>query len=302
MAPITTGTHPKLLWPGLQAIWGNMYKDQAEEHTSIFDMVDSTKAYEEDQELAGFGLAPVKSEGGSISYDTTVNGYVKRYTNVTYGLGFIVTQEAVEDNQYKEQAEKRVRALRRSMRHTKETVAANILNRATDSNYTGGDGKELLATDHPTANGTQSNELAVAADLSEASLEDIFIQIMNATDTRGLRIALKPRKLIVPPALAFEATRIVKSDLQNDTANNAVNAMKSMGILPEGVQVWSFLTDTDQWFVKTDAPNGLKGQNRRALALEKDGDFETGNFKHKATERYSFGWTDWRAVYGSPGA
>jgi hypothetical protein len=279
-----------------------MYKDQAEEHTSIFDMSDSTKAYEEDQELAGFGLAPVKSEGGSISYDTTVNGYVKRYTNVTYGLGFIVTQEAVEDNQYKEQAEKRVRALRRSMRHTKETVAANVLNRATDSNYTGGDGKELLATDHPTANGTQSNELAVAADLSEASLEDLFIQIMNATDTRGLRIALKPRKLIVPPALAFEATRIVKSDLQNDTANNAVNALKSMGMLPEGVQVWSFLTDADQWFVKTDAPNGLKGLNRRALALEKDGDFETGNFKHKATERYSFGWTDWRAIYGSPGA
>lgn len=302
MAPITTGTHPKLLWPGLQAIWGNMYKDQAEEHTSIFDMGTSDKAYEEDQELAGMGLASVKSEGASISYDTTINGYVKRYTNVTYGLGFIVTEEAVEDNQYKSQAEKRVRALRRSMRHTKETVHANVLNRATDSAYAGGDGKELLATDHPTANGTQSNELAVAADLSEASLEDIFIQIMNATDTRGLRIALKPRKLIVPPNLAFEATRIVKSNLQNDTANNAINAMKSMGLLPEGVQVWSFLTDTDQWFVKTDAPDGLKSLTRRALALEKDSDFETGNFKHKATERYSCGWSDWRAVFGSPGA
>jgi hypothetical protein len=302
MAPITTGTHPKLLWPGLQAIWGNMYKDQAEEHTAVFDAVTSDKAYEEDQELAGFGLAPVKSEGGSISYDTTINGYVTRYTNVTYGLGFIVTQEAVEDNQYKSQAEKRVKALRRSMRHTKETVGANVLNRAFTAAYAGGDGKELVATDHPTANGTQSNELTVAADLSETALEDLFIQIMNATDTRGLRISLKPRKLIVAPANAFNAERILKSALQNDTANNAVNAMRSMGLLPEGAMTWSFLTDADAWFVKTDAPEGLKVQNRRALALEKDGDFETGNFKHRATERYAFGWSDWRSLFGSPGA
>lgn len=300
--PITTGTHPKLLWPGLQAIWGNMYKDQPEEHTSVFDVGTSDKAYEEDQELSGFGLAVAKSEGASISYDTTANGYLKRYTNVTYGLGFIVTEEAVEDNQYKAQAEKRTRALRRSMRHTKETIAANILNRATDSNYVGGDGKELLATDHPTQNGTQSNELAVAADLSEAALEDIFIQIMNATDTRGLRISLRPRKLIVPPNLAFEAERIVKSALRSGSAENDLNAMKSMGMLPDGIMVWSFLTDTDQWFVKTDAGDGLKLLNRRALSLEKDSDFETGNFKHKATERYAFGWTDWRAMFGSPGA
>lgn len=299
---ITTGTHPKLLWPGLQSIWGNMYKDQPEEHTQVFDVGTSDKAYEEDQELAGFGLAPVKAEGGSISYDTTVNGYVTRYTNVTYGLGFIVTQEAVEDNQYKSQAEKRVRALRRSMRHTKETVGANVINRAFTAAFAGGDGKELIATDHPTAVGSQSNELAVPADLSEASLEDMFIQIMNATDTRGLRIALKPRKLIVAPANAFNAERIVKSTLQNDTANNAVNAIRSMGLLPEGVLVWSFLTDPDAWFVKTDAPDGLKLLNRRPLALEKDGDFETGNFKHKATERYAFGWSDWRAIFGSPGA
>lgn len=299
---ITTGTHPKLLWPGLQSIWGNMYKDKPEEHTSVFDVMTSDKAYEETQELAGFGLAPVKSEGGSISYDTTVNGYVTRFTNVTYGLGFIVTQEAVEDNQYKSQAEKRVRALRRSMRHTKETVAANIFNRAFNSSYLGGDGKEMIATDHPTASGSQSNELTVAADLSEASLEDMFIQIMNATDTRGLRISLRPKKLIVAPNEAFNAERIVKSALQNDTANNAVNAIKSMGMLPEGVLVWSFLTDADAWFIKTDQSDGLKLFNRRSLALEKDSDFETGNFKHKATERYAFGWDDWRAVYGSPGA
>lgn len=301
MAPITTGTHPKLLWPGLQAIWGNMYKDQPAEHTMVFDVLTSSKAYEESQELAGFGLAPVKSEGGAISYDTTVNGYVTRFTNVTYGLGFIQTEESVEDNQYKEQAEKRVRALRRSMRHTKETVAANVLNRAFNSSYTGGDGKELLATDHPTSDGTQSNELTAAADLSEASIEDLLIQIMNAKDTRGLRIALKGKKLIVPPNLAFEATRILKSNLQNDTGNNAINAVRSMGLLPEGVMVWSFLTDTDAYFIKTDA-DGLKLFNRRALSLEKDGDFDNGNFKHKATERFAVGWDDWRSLFGSPGA
>lgn len=299
---ITTGTHPKLLWPGLQAIWGNMYKDQAEEHTAVFDMGTSDKAYEEDQELAGFGLAPVKSEGGSISYDTTVNGYVKRYTNVTYGLGFIVTQEAVEDNQYKAQAEKRTKALRRSMRHTKETVFANVLNRAFTAAFAGGDGIELIATNHPTANGTQSNELAVAADLSEASLEDMLIMIRTARDTRGLLISLRAKKLIVPPQLEFEAERILKSTLQNDTANNAINAIRSSGALPEGAMGWSFLTDSNAWFIKTDAPEGLKGLNRRALSLEKDGDFETGNFKHKATERFAAGWSDWRGLFGSAGA
>ena len=302
MAPITTGTHPKLLWPGLHKIWGNLYEDQPLMHTKVFDANTSGKSYEETQELAGFGLAPAKSEGASISYDTTVNGYVTRFTNVTYGLGFIVTEEAVEDNQYKEQAERRMKALKRSMRHTKETVFANILNRATDSNYTGGDGKELLATDHPTSNGTQSNELAVAADLSEASIEDLLIQIRTAKDTRGLIMSLRAKKLIVPPNLEFEAERILKSTLQNDNANNAINALKSTGSIPEGVLVWSFLTDTDQWFLKTDAPDGLKMFNRRALSFDKDSDFETGNFKHKATERFAGGWDDWRGIFGSPGA
>jgi hypothetical protein len=282
MAPITTGTHPKLLWPGLAAIWGNMHKDDPSGYEKVFDAESSDKAYEETQELSGFGLAPVKPETGSVSFDTDINGYVTRFTNVTYGLGFIISQEAVEDNQYKGQAEKRTKALRRSMRHTKETVHANILNRATDSNYVGGDGVSLLSTAHPTANGTQSNKLGTAADLSETSLEDAFILLMNMTDTRGLRISAKPRKLIVPPNEIFNATRIVKSDLQNDTANNAINALKSMGILPDGVMSWAFLTDTDQWFVKSDVP-GLKTFDRRALAFEKDGDFETGNFKHKST-------------------
>lgn len=298
---ITTGNHPKLLWPGLNALFGT-YKDLPYEHTMVFDVNTSDKAYEEDVELPGFGLAPVKSEGNAISYDTHAQGYTSRYTNVTYGLGFIETIEAVEDNQYKSRATKRTKMLARSMRVTKETVMANIINRAFTAAYAGGDGKELLATDHPTLDGTQSNELSVAADLSEASLEDLLIQIMNAKDSRGLRMQLIGRKLIVPVNLAFEAERIVKSNLQNDTANNAINAVRSMGLLPDGVMKWHYLTDTDAWFIKTDCPDALKLFNRRALSFAKDSDFDTDNFKHKATERYVGGWSDWRGLYGSPGS
>jgi hypothetical protein len=297
---ITSGTHPKLLWPGLQAIWGNEYKDHPAEWSKVFDELSSEKSYEESQELAGFGLAPVKSEGGSISYATTVNGYVTRFTNVNYGLGFIVTEEAVADNLYKEQAERRTSALRRSLRHTEETVCANIFNRAFDSNYVGGDGLEMVSTAHVTANGTQSNELAVAADLSEASLEDMLIQIMNATDTNGLRIALMGEQLLVPPNQAFEATRILKSTLQSNSAENNINAMRSMGLLPKGVMVWHFLTDTDAWFVKTDW-KGLKHFSRKKAGLGKDSDFETGNLKHKGTMRFAVGWDDWRPIFGSAG-
>ena len=302
MAPITTGNHPKLLWPGLNALFGTTYNDIPLQHTEVFETNTSDKNYEEDVELTGFGLAPVKTEGGGISYDSHTQGPTTRYTNVTYGLGFIETIEAVEDNLYKQRATSRTKMLARSMRITKETVMANIVNRAFDSNYAGGDGKELLATDHPSLSGSQSNELAVAADLSEASLEDLFIQIMNATDSRGLRIRLMPKKLIVPSNLTFEAERIVKSNLQNDTANNAINAIKAKGVLPDGVMTWQYLTDTDAWFVKTDAPESLKLFNRRAVSFAKDSDFDTDNFKHKATERYVGGWSDWRGLYGSPGA
>lgn len=299
---ITTGNHPKLLWPGLNALFGTTYKELPKIHTQIFDVSTSEKAYEEDVELSGFGLAPVKTEGGSISYDSNTQGPTTRYTNVTYGLGFIETIEAVEDNLYKERATRRTAALARSMHITKETVLANILNRGFNSSYVGGDGKELLATDHPTLSGSQSNELATPADLSEASLEDMLIQIMNAKDSRGLRIQLSGRKLIVSPSEAFNAQRILKSALQNDTANNAINAVKSMGLLPDGVVVWPYLTDTDAWFIKTDAPEGLKLFNRRELAFAKDSDFDTDNFKHKATERYVGGWSDWRSLYGSAAA
>ncbi|MCP5097556.1 MAG: hypothetical protein GY943_18575, partial [Chloroflexi bacterium] len=302
MAVITTGTHPKLLWPGLQSIFGLTYNDIPAMGPQCFEQVNSTQTYEEDQELTGFGLAPVKPESGGISYDTTAQGFIKRYTNVVYGLGFIETRESVEDNQYKGRATSRTKALARSMRTTKETVSANVLNRGFNSSYVGGDGVEFLSTAHPTKDGTQSNELAVAADLSESSLEDIFIQMMNATDSRGLRLQLKPQNLIVPSNLAFEATRIVKSNLQNDTANNAINAVKSMGILPQGVMVWQYLTDTDAWFVKSDCPDGMKFINRRSTEFTQDGDFDTDNFKHKATMRFDVGWTNWRSLYGSPGA
>ncbi len=302
MAVITTGTHPKLLWPGLQSIFGLAYNDIPAMGPQCFEQVKSTKAYEEDQELTGFGLAPAKTEGSGVSYDTTAQGFIKRYTNVVYGLGFVETRESVEDNQYQGRATSRTKALARSMRTTKETVCANVLNRAFNSSYVGGDGLEFLSTAHVTKDGTQSNELAVAADLSEASLEDIFIQMMNATDSRGLRLQLKPQNLIVPSNLAFEATRIVKSNLQNDTANNAINAVKSMGILPQGVMVWQYLTDTDAWFVKSDCPDGMKFINRRSTEFTQDGDFDTDNFKHKSTMRFDVGWTDWRSLYGSSGA
>lgn len=302
MSVITTGNHPKLLWPGLKSLFGLTYDAVPMQHPQVFDAGESDKAYEEVQEITGFGLAPVKSEAGSISYDSHTQGYTTRFTNVTYGLGFIESQEAVEDNQYKGRATSRTKALARSMRVTKETVLANIINRAFTAAYAGGDGKEMVATDHPTVSGSQSNEMATPADLSEASLEDMIIQIMNATDSRGLRINLTPQKLIVPSNLAFEAERILKSTLQNDTANNAVNAVKSMGLLPGGALVWRYLTDVDAWFVKTDAPEGLLLFNRRALSFDKDSDFDTSNFKHKATERYVGGWADWRALYGSLGA
>lgn len=297
---ITSGTHPKLLWPGVKKFWGDAYKDQPFMFSELFDQETSDKSYEETVELSGFGLAPVKSEAGSISYDTTVNGYTTRFTNAVYGLGFIITEEAAEDNQYKSKAERYAKALKRSMRHTKEWVHANHFNRATDSNYAGGDGKELIATDHPTANGTQSNELATAADLSQSAIEDLLIMLRRATDTRGLIMNLQPVSLLTSPNDEFNAERILKSTLQSDNAENASNVLK--GKFSKGARSWSFLTDTDAWFIETDSPDGTKTFNRREMSFEKDGDFETGNFKHKSTMRFVSGWDDWRRWYGSAGA
>lgn len=299
---ITTGSIAKLLWPGLDAIWGKGYRDLPMLYKDLFDTSSSTKSYEEDVLVPGFGLAPIKPEGSGILYDSTQQGYTSRYTNVAYGLGFIITREAIDDNQYEQKAVANTRTLARSFRVTKETVAANVYNRAFNTSYTGGDGKALIVTDHPTQSGNQSNALSVAADLSEASLEDLTVQVMNATDDRGLRIQLQDRSLIVPPSLVFEATRILKSQLQNDTANNAVNAMRSMGLFPEGIKVNNYLTDTDAYFVRTDAPNGMKHFERTAPEFAQDNDFDTSNLKYKGYERYVFGWSDFRQVFGSPGA
>lgn len=298
---ITTGNHPKSLWPGVKAFFGKTYREKPMVCTMVFDSMTSDKAYEEVVEETGFGLAPQKAEGASVSYDTDAQGYTTRFTNVTYGLGAIVTREAIEDNQYENVASRKASKLARSMRQTKENVHANILNRAFTAAYAGGDGVELLATNHPSLVGNQSNELAVSADLSEASLEDVLILIRLATDSRGLRIQLEGQKLIVPPQLAFEATRILSSTNQSGTANNDINAMKALGLLPGGVVVWDYLSDTDAFFVKTDAPEGLMTFQRRALALTQDNDFDTENARMKATERFVAGWGDWRGLFGSPG-
>lgn len=299
---ITTGNHPKALWPGMHAFFGRMYKEKPLQWAEIFENEKSSKNYEEDTLVTGFGLAPVKEQGASVSYDSETQGFTKRYTHVVYGLGYVVTREELEDNLYEVVSKKRIKGLAFSHRQTEEVVHANILNRAFNSSFTGGDAKELLATDHPTLSGNQQNELTTAADFSEASLEDLLILIRQAKNDRGLRIALMPRKLIVPNNLMFEAQRVLKSELQSGTANNDINAVRSMGLLPEGYVVNDYLTDTDAWFVKTDCPNGMMHFDRRALDFTQDNDFDTENAKAKATRRYSVGWTDWRAMWGSPGA
>lgn len=302
MSTITTGAIAKLLWPGLNARWGVKYDEYAPEWRDLVDISSSDMAYEEDQEMTGFGLAPVKPQGASVVYDTAQQGVTSRYTHIAYALGFIITKEAIDDNLYEKIGMQRTGSLAFSMRQTKENVVANVYNRAFSSSYTGADGVALLSTAHPTLAGNQSNRLAVDADMSEASLEDLCIQIGLSTNARGLRISVQPRSLIVPINLQFEAARILRSVGQNDTANNAINAMKAMGMFPEGVKVNHYLTDTDAFFVRTNVDDGLKLFQRVAAQFEQDTDFDTSNLKYKAYERYSTGWSDWRALFGSPGA
>jgi hypothetical protein len=302
MAVITTGNHPKALWPGIKAWWGRAYNEHAEECKDLFTQESSNQSYEEDVELTGFGLAPAKSEGSAVQYDSETQGTITRYTHVAYALGYIVTKENLDDGLYEQVSKRRAQALAFAMRQTKENVAANIYNRAFDSNYVLGDGVELLSTAHPTVNGTQSNELAIAADLSEASLEDMVIQIMGATNSRGLKINLMPESLIVPRQLWFEANRILKSVLQNDTANNAANVLRSTNAIPGGIKVNHYLTDADAWFLRTNVPRGLINYQRTGIQFTQDNDFDTENAKAKCYERYSFGATDFRGLYGSAGA
>jgi hypothetical protein len=300
MGITTRASRPDLLLPGIQAIFGHTYEKLPKQYAQIFDVRTSKKATENVVEVTGLGLASVKGEGQSIAYDGFGQGPKTPFTHVTYGLGFILTREAQEDNLYQEIAEANAQALPFSMLVTKETVHANILNRAFNSSYTGGDGKELVSNAHPTVNGTQSN-LLTAADLSEAAIEDAVTNITLAKNSAGLPIALRPIRIVISPNDLFNATRILKSEMRVGTANNDINAIKMLGVIPE-ITVNNYLTDTDAWFVQTNAPNGLISYQRRALDLEDDSDFDTENLKYKATERYSAGWGDWRSTFGNQGA
>lgn len=302
MGVITTGNAPKLLWPGINAVWGQEYDDYPKLYPDMFDTETSDKNYEEQVEMTGFGLAPVKQQGQSIVYDSDQQQTITKFIHVAYALGYILTEEEFDDNLYIRRGVDRTRQLAFSMRTTKETVAANIFNRGFDTAFTGGDGKPLFSATHPTMSGDQSN-LLTAADLSEAAVEDAIIQIMNTLNARGLRINLQARSLHVAPLNAFEAERILKSVLTPDTGNNAVNALRSMGMIPEGAKVNPFLTDADAWFLRTNVPAaGLTHFQRKKPQFAQDGDFDTTNLKYKAWERYSFGWGDWRAAFGNAGA
>lgn len=303
MGAITSASFAKLLFPGLNKIYGDAYKEYPVEYTKLVDVEKSSKSYEEDLGVTGFGLASVKTENNSIAYDEESQAYLTRYTHAVWALGFTITREIYEDDQYGKVGKRRSTGLAYSMRQTKETNVANLYNRAFTSTYTGGDGKEMCATDHPNySGGTWANELATAADLSEASLEQAYIDISKFTTDRGVKIAVKPKSLIIPVDLTFEAERILKSNGRVGTADNDPNALKEMGVFPGGIVVNHYLTDTDAWFIRTDCPNGPKLFQRRAMQFATDNDFDTENAKFKATERYSTGWTDPRGIFGSPGA
>lgn len=304
MATILSGNFPRALMPGVNKWFGMEYTDIPVKYSQVFSVSNSDKNFEEDVSAYGFGLATVKDETGSISYDTAAQGYVKRYVFVDYALGYQISRNALEDNQYPELVSQRSSALGRSMRQTKENVHFNILNRAFSSSYLMADGVKLISTAHIRAKGgTYSNTLSADADLSEASLEQMLINISQAYNESGLRIGLSGQKLIVPTDLMFEAHRITRSELQNDSAYNAINAIRSMGLLPGGVVVSEYLTDADAWFVLTNCPNGAKSIQRRAMEISMDEmDFNTENLAVKATERYAAGVSDVRAFYGTQGA
>ena len=293
----------KELLPGLNALFGMEYQRYGEEHKEIYETETSERSFEEETKLSGFGNAPVKDEGSAIAYDNAQEAWTARYNHETIALGFSLTEEAVEDNLYDTLSARYTKALARSMANTKQVKAANVLNNGWTAGYTGGDGKTLFATDHPlVSGGTNSNTQAVAADLNETSLENAVIQIAAWTDERGLLIAAKPRKLIIPPALQFVATRLLETELRVATADNDINALRTNGAIPEGYAINHFLTDTDSYFLTTDVPNGLKHFTRTPLTTSMDGDFDTGNVRYKARERYSFGWSDPLGMWGSQGA
>jgi hypothetical protein len=293
----------KELLPGLNALFGLEYARYGEEHKEIYETETSERSFEEETKLSGFTAAPVKNEGAAIAYDNGQEAWTARYTHETIAQGFSLTEEAIEDNLYDSLSARYTKALARSMAYTKQVKAANVLNNGFTPGYVGGDGQTLFSTAHPLiSGGTNSNTPSTAADLNETSLENAVIQIAAWTDERGLLIAAKPRKLIVPPALQFVATRLLETELRVGTADNDINAIKNNGSIPEGYTINHFLTDTNGWYLTTDVPNGMKHFVRTPMQTGMDGDFDTGNVRYKARERYVFGYSDPLGMYGSPGA
>jgi hypothetical protein len=303
MSTMTQSSFAKALWPGVNAWYGKSYNDFSVEYTDIFDTYTSRKAFEEDVGLSSFGLAVVKDQAAPVTFDSEKQGFTTRYTHVTYGLGFIVTKELFDDDLYDVVGQRRAKGLARSVRQTKEILGANVLNRAFNSSYSGGDGKELLSTTHPNiAGGTFSNKLTTDADVSEAALEQACIDIGKYTDDRGLRIAVKPLSIIAPIDLEFELKRILGNPNRPETPNRDINALVASGRFPGGVKLNHYLTDTDAWFIKTDAPEGLKYFERRPDSFDMDNDWDTENAKFKVIFRCAFGWTEPKVLYGSQGA
>ena len=294
----------KELLPGLNALFGLQYATYGEEHKEIYETEKSERSFEEETKLSGFSAAPVKNEGSAIAYDNAQEAFTARYNHETIALGFSITEEAVEDNLYDSLSARYTKGLARAMAYTKQVKAASVLNNGfTGGVYAGGDGVALFSTAHPLiSGGTNSNRPSTNTDLNETSLENAVIQLAAWTDERGLLIAAKPRKLVVPPALQFVATRLLETNLRVGTADNDINALKNNGSIPEGYTINHYLTDTNAWFLCTDVPNGLKHFERMALTTGMDGDFDTGNVRYKARERYSFGFSDPLGVFGSPGS
>ena len=293
----------KELLPGLNALFGLEYARYGEEHKEIYETETSERSFEEETKLSGFSAAPVKNEGQALRYDNAQEAWTARYNHETIALGFSLTEEAIEDNLYDSLSARYTKGLARAMAYTKQVKAAAVINNGFNGGYVGGDGVTLFNTAHPLINGaTNSNTPSTAADLNETSLENAVIQIAAWTDERGLLIAAKPKKLIVPPALQFVATRLLETELRVGTTDNDINAIKNNGSIPEGYTINHFLTDTNGWYLTTDVPNGMKHFVRTPLSNSMDGDFDTGNVRYKSRERYSFGWSDPLGMYGSPGA
>jgi len=293
----------KELLPGLNALFGMEYKTYGEQHKEIYETESSERSFEEETKLSGFSAAPVKNEGSAMAYDNAQEAWTARYNHETIALGFSLTEEAIEDNLYDSLSARYTKSLARAMAYTKQVKAASVLNNGFTAGYVGGDGVTLFSASHPlVSGGVNSNTPAVAADLNETSLENAVIQIAAWTDERGLLIAAKPKKLVVPPALQFVATRLLETKLRVGTTDNDINAIENNGSIPDGYTINNYLTDTNAWFLTTDVPNGLKHFVRTPLSNSMDGDFDTGNVRYKSRERYSFGWSDPLGMYGSPGA